>query len=277
LFQVGSPRASAHARGARPLRFAKELSFARRRGGAAPAPRAWGQPARAARPSVPAWARAAPAPRARLAAGALPPIGPPPSRRIRAAHARADEIELPSSLDMAGAEPSVGDSLYEDPSAAAASRLAPNHLLRVEPLELEWQRIGCSYRAAVGMRVVLQDVYGRASPGEMQARGGGRGARVRLVGEGASEGAFGAQAAGGRFGDSGGVLGTQLMPLGRSFLRNTNSADGRKARAFVGTPQHGAAVPLGVCDGRRPHRCTFRAPSSAARRCWALRARARAR
>ena len=60
-------------------------------------------------------------------------------------------------------------ALYED-AAAAGPKVAPNNLLRVEPLGLEWQRIGCSYRAATGTKVVLQDVYGKASPGEMQVR-----------------------------------------------------------------------------------------------------------
>jgi ABC-type ATPase involved in cell division len=71
--------------------------------------------------------------------------------------------------------PSTTDALYDD---TPAPKLAAN--MRVDPLELEWQRIGCSYRTATGTKVVLQDVYGRAAPGEMQVRGGqgrrGRGA-----------------------------------------------------------------------------------------------------
>jgi hypothetical protein len=71
--------------------------------------------------------------------------------------------------------PSATDALYDD---AAAPKLAAN--MRVDPLELEWQRIGCSYRTATGTKVVLQDVYGRASPGEMQVggAGGGRGGQA---------------------------------------------------------------------------------------------------
>jgi hypothetical protein len=58
------------------------------------------------------------------------------------------------------------DALYED---TPLPKLAAN--MRIEPLELQWVRIGCSYRAATGTKVVLQDVYGKASPGEMQVRG----------------------------------------------------------------------------------------------------------
>jgi hypothetical protein len=68
--------------------------------------------------------------------------------------------EQAPSMDVEGA---ATDALYEDDAGSA--KLTN---MRVEPLELQWQRIGCSYRAATGTKIVLQDVYGRASPGEMQ-------------------------------------------------------------------------------------------------------------
>jgi len=61
--------------------------------------------------------------------------------------------------------PSVTDALYDD---TPMPKMAAN--MRIEPLELQWVRIGCSYRAATGTKVVLQEVYGKASPGEMQVR-----------------------------------------------------------------------------------------------------------
>ncbi|KIY98282.1 ABC transporter G family protein, partial [Monoraphidium neglectum] len=86
-------------------------------------------------------------------------------------------MDAPGVLDVESAPQELAtDALYEDPAAAASQKPAPKNLLRVEPLELEWQRIGCSYRAAAGTKVVLQDVYGRASPGEMQALLGPSGA-----------------------------------------------------------------------------------------------------
>ncbi len=39
---------------------------------------------------------------------------------------------------------------------------------KVQPLELEWQGIGCSYSTARGSKVVLQDVWGKAVPGQMK-------------------------------------------------------------------------------------------------------------
>jgi ABC-type multidrug transport system fused ATPase/permease subunit len=47
--------------------------------------------------------------------------------------------------------------------------------LRAAPLDLEWQRISCSYRAQGGTKVVLHEIYGRAAPGEMQVDGAGWG------------------------------------------------------------------------------------------------------
>jgi hypothetical protein len=83
------------------------------------------------------------------------------------AHAGGEDgLDRGGSLDVEGAEDILNDSLYEE----GASAKLDNANLRVEPLELSWQRIGCSYRTATGTKVVLQDVYGRASPGEMQVR-----------------------------------------------------------------------------------------------------------
>ena len=79
------------------------------------------------------------------------------------------------------------------------------------PLELAWQRIGCSYRAATGTKVVLQDVYGKASAGEMQAllgpSGAGKSTLMDILAQRKSLGALAGQMlVGGR-------------PAARSFIR----------------------------------------------------------
>jgi hypothetical protein len=51
------------------------------------------------------------------------------------------------------------------PPCPQAFRLAG---VQVEPLDLEWRHIGCSYRSEAGTKVVLQDIFGRAAPGDMQ-------------------------------------------------------------------------------------------------------------
>ena len=41
---------------------------------------------------------------------------------------------------------------------------------QVERVEVEWQRIGCTYRIGGRTKVVLRDIWGKAVPGEMQVR-----------------------------------------------------------------------------------------------------------
>jgi len=77
---------------------------------------------------------------------------------------------------------------------AAAAAMARQHLGEaVERVTVEWQRLGCTYRVPGGSKVVLQDVWGIARPGEMQVRfgfprGGAGGGGGRGDPEGASEG-----------------------------------------------------------------------------------------
>ncbi|KAI8470965.1 MAG: hypothetical protein J3K34DRAFT_520870 [Monoraphidium minutum] len=128
----------------------------------------------------------------------------------------SDDADAQGAMDVEGApsEPAAADALYEDGSAAGGGgKRAHNDLLRVEPLELEWQRIGCSYRAANGPRVVLQDVYGKASPGEMQAllgpSGAGKSTLMDILAQRKSVGTLTGQLlVGGR-------------PVGRGFIRKT--------------------------------------------------------
>ena len=118
--------------------------------------------------------------------------------------ARADEYGAGIDVDVI---PAGADALYDD-----APKLAGN--MRAEPLELRWQRIGCSYRAAAGgTRVVLQDIYGRADPGEMQAllgpSGAGKSTLMDILAMRKSVGALtGKLLVGGR-------------PAARSFIRKT--------------------------------------------------------
>jgi hypothetical protein len=50
----------------------------------------------------------------------------------------------------------------------------------VERAELEWRGLGCSYAVGGGIKAVMQDVWGKAAPGEMQVRAGGRVASALL-------------------------------------------------------------------------------------------------
>lgn len=38
------------------------------------------------------------------------------------------------------------------------------------PISIEWQGLGCSYRSGGGTTVVLEGVWGKALPGQMQVR-----------------------------------------------------------------------------------------------------------
>lgn len=81
----------------------------------------------------------------------------------------SDDNSLPSE-DNADAYAQHAHQLMRSPSA------------KVERLGLEWKAIGCSYRVAGGIKQVLDDIWGKADPGEMQVRDGAVAILPSLIG-----------------------------------------------------------------------------------------------
>jgi hypothetical protein len=54
-------------------------------------------------------------------------------------------------------------------------------VIEVNPVELEWRKLSCSYQTNVGTKWVLEDVYGLAQPGEMQVGAGAEERRSRAA------------------------------------------------------------------------------------------------
>eukprot|EP00879_Flechtneria_rotunda_P017044 GHRR01017850.1.p1 GENE.GHRR01017850.1~~GHRR01017850.1.p1 ORF type:complete len:820 (+),score=223.92 GHRR01017850.1:95-2554(+) len=64
----------------------------------------------------------------------------------------------------------VPSEMYDDESHE------DNSFTKVERVHLQWQKLSCTYNAPAGKIVVLQDIWGHAAPGEMQALLGPSGA-----------------------------------------------------------------------------------------------------
>jgi hypothetical protein len=62
-----------------------------------------------------------------------------------------------------GESSSTHDELSSKGSPGAA-------VTKVEKVHLEWQQLCCTYNAAGGKIVVLDNIWGQATPGEMQVR-----------------------------------------------------------------------------------------------------------
>jgi hypothetical protein len=58
-----------------------------------------------------------------------------------------------------------------DVSPLACSTLRQHLSVQPETFDMEWQEMGCSYTIAGATKVVLQGIWGRARPGEMQVGG----------------------------------------------------------------------------------------------------------
>lgn len=117
-----------------------------------------------------------------------PPLSPlPPNNQTKQPTAEdldaAESASRPpsslasSSQDLASATGSAGRGHGHGHHAAlagggaAAAAVARQHLgAAVDRVTVEWQRLGCTYRVPGGTKVVLQDVWGIARPGEMQVR-----------------------------------------------------------------------------------------------------------
>jgi hypothetical protein len=64
---------------------------------------------------------------------------------------------------LTGETTSTHDELSSKDSPGAA-------VTKVEKVHLEWQQLCCTYNAAGGKIVVLDNIWGQATPGEMQVR-----------------------------------------------------------------------------------------------------------
>ena len=58
--------------------------------------------------------------------------------------------------------------LFSEAEVQQQKALAASMSLAVDPISLEWRGVGCSYNAHGSVKTVLQDVWGKARPGEMQ-------------------------------------------------------------------------------------------------------------
>jgi len=76
----------------------------------------------------------------------------------------ATSIRSGQSSDSFTAE----DDEVPDMSPAACGSLKQQISVTPETFEMEWQEMGCSYNVHGTAKVVLQDIWGRAYPGEMQ-------------------------------------------------------------------------------------------------------------
>lgn len=83
--------------------------------------------------------------------------------------------EEDDALDISPARPQAQQGTTVRPAATAAitsgrdqQQRADKPAATVQRIQLEWQQICCTYDAAHGKIVVLQDVWGQAEPGEMQ-------------------------------------------------------------------------------------------------------------
>jgi hypothetical protein len=74
------------------------------------------------------------------------------------------------------AQDSLNDEDEEDAvpdvSPLACSTLRQHLSVQPETFDMEWQEMGCSYTIHGATKVVLQGIWGRARPGEMQVRHG---------------------------------------------------------------------------------------------------------
>jgi hypothetical protein len=64
-------------------------------------------------------------------------------------------------LCVAGENGSIQEELANKDANGAA-------VTKVEKVHLEWQQLCCTYNAAGGKIVVLDNIWGQATPGEMQ-------------------------------------------------------------------------------------------------------------
>jgi ATP-binding cassette, subfamily G (WHITE), member 2 len=111
---------------------------------------------------------------------ATPQNQPPTAEDLDAAESasRPPSSLASSSADLASAASSARHQGAMVGGAAAATAVARQHLgAAVDRVTVEWQRLGCTYRVPGGTKVVLQDVWGIARPGEMQVREEGEGGR----------------------------------------------------------------------------------------------------
>ena len=135
-----------------------------------------------------------------------------------------------AALDVEGGADGAGGDAASRPTA-----------LRVEPMELEWQGIGCSYRAAGGAKVVLQDVYGAASPGEMQAllgpSGAGKSTLMDILAQRKCVGALsGRLLVGGRPVARGFVRRTAYVPQDDNFVPTMTTMETMRFYAAIALP-----------------------------------------
>lgn len=68
-----------------------------------------------------------------------------------------------------------------DVSPMACSTLRQHLSVVPDRFDMEWQEMGCSYNIGGSTKVVLQDVWGRAKPGEMQVGAGVGATAVKLL------------------------------------------------------------------------------------------------
>jgi hypothetical protein len=100
-----------------------------------------------------------------------PPIPAPPAPGHGPDHRRGPTAAARLMTSSGGGSPAGGRGAPR--SSAGSGRLS---VVEVQAVDLEWRRLGCSYRTNQGTKKVLEDVYGLAQPGEMQV---GRGAAGR--------------------------------------------------------------------------------------------------
>lgn len=84
---------------------------------------------------------------------------------------------------LAGSEDGDDDDedAVPDVSPLACSTLRQHLSVQPETFDMEWQEMGCSYNIQGTTKVVLQGIWGRAHPGEMQVRGAAAAAGAELA------------------------------------------------------------------------------------------------
>jgi hypothetical protein len=73
--------------------------------------------------------------------------------------------------DEASNDEDAEEDAVPDVSPLACSTLRQHLSVQPETFDMEWQEMGCSYNIHGATKVVLQGIWGRARPGEMQVRG----------------------------------------------------------------------------------------------------------
>jgi hypothetical protein len=85
---------------------------------------------------------------------------------------RADVKDTHHAGDQASSSSAAGEDDEDDDlpviTAARINSLRKTMSIRVQAIELEWHNIGCAYSRNGKVEPVLEGIYGKACPGEMQ-------------------------------------------------------------------------------------------------------------